>query len=174
MGRNIEIKAKSRNFERQTERAKSLSTARPEHLVQEDTFFVIPAGRLKLRKLGDGSGELIQYDREDSAGPKESRYTVLRTRDPEGLKAVLAKALGVRAVVRKKRTVYFSGQTRIHLDQVAGLGEFIELEVVLEPDQDIQYGTSMAEDLMAKLEIAKGDLVTGAYIDLLNQGAEHD
>jgi len=82
MGRNIEIKARARNFERQTELAKALATETPTHLAQEDTFFNVPRGRLKLRKLGDGSAELIQYDREDSAEPKESRYNFLRTRDP--------------------------------------------------------------------------------------------
>ena len=174
MGRNIEIKARARDFERQTELAKALATETPTHLAQEDTFFNVPRGRLKLRKLGDGSAELIQYDREDSAEPKESRYNFLRTRDPRSLKEVLAGALGVRAVLRKKRTVYFFGQTRIHLDQVEGLGAFIELEVVLDPGQDIQYGTSVAEDLMSKLEIRKEDLVAGAYIDLFKSGAEHD
>jgi len=80
----------------------------------------------------------------------------------------------MRAVVRKRRNVYFFGQTRIHLDQVDGLGAFIEIEVVLDPGQDIQYGTAVAEDLMSKLGIEKEDLVAGAYVDLLEQGAKHD
>jgi predicted adenylyl cyclase CyaB len=167
MGRNVEIKARARDFERQKTRAEALAAGTAEHLVQEDTFFNVPVGRLKLRKLEDGTAELIQYDRNDSPGPKESRYVFFRTRDPEGLKEVLAKALGIRAIVRKKRTVYFFGQTRIHLDQVEGLGAFIELEVVLGPGQDFQYGTAVAEDLMSKLEIEKGDLVAAAYVDLL-------
>ena len=174
MGRNIEIKARARNFERQTEIAKALATGNPEHLEQEDTFFNVPRGRLKLRSLGGGPAELIQYDRDDSPEPKESRYSFLRTRDPQNLMQVLSGALGVRAVLRKKRTVYFCGQTRIHLDQVEGLGAFIELEVVLESGQDIQYGTAVAEELMAKLEIEAKDLVAGAYIDLFKSGAEHD
>ncbi len=127
----------------------------------------VPFGRLKLRKLAGGSAELIQYHRNDSREPKESRYVFFRTEDPEGLKAVLAKALGIRGIVLKRRTVYFYGQTRIHLDQVEGLGAFIELEVVLDPGQDIRYGTAVAEDLMSKLEIEKEDLVAGAYVDLL-------
>jgi predicted adenylyl cyclase CyaB len=169
---NVEIKARARDFERQRLRAEALNSGSAEHLVQEDTFFNVPAGRLKLRKLGDGSAELIQYDRDDSLGPKESRYVVFRTADPGGLKEVLARALGIRAVVRKRRTVYFFDKTRIHLDQVEGLGSFIELEVVLGPGQDTQYGSVVAEDLMVKLEIEKEDLVAGAYVDLANSGTD--
>lgn len=167
MGRNVEIKAWARDFERQRLRAEALASGSAEHLVQDDTFFNVPAGRLKLRELGDGSAELIQYDRDDSPGPKESRYVVFRTTDPGGLKEVLTRALGIRAVVRKRRTVYFFGKTRIHLDQVEGLGSFIELEAVLDAGQDIQYGNAVAAELMLKLEIEKEDLVAGAYVDLI-------
>jgi predicted adenylyl cyclase CyaB len=167
MGRNIEIKARARDFQTQAARAAGLSMRAPEHLVQEDTFFNTPCGRLKLRIFENGAGELIQYDRDDSAGPKESRYAFFRTREPASLKGVLAEALGIRAVVRKKRTVYFSGQTRIHLDQVQGLGQFIELEVVLEPGQDIEYGTAVARDLMWKLGVHEEDLIATAYVDML-------
>jgi len=167
VGRNVEIKAWARDFERQRLRAEALASGSAEHLVQDDTFFNVPAGRLKLRELGDGSAELIQYDRDDSPGPKESRYVVFRTTDPGGLKEVLTRALGIRAVVRKRRTVYFFGKTRIHLDQVEGLGSFIELEAVLDAGQDIQYGNAVAAELMLKLEIEKEDLVAGAYVDLI-------
>ncbi len=167
MGRNVEIKAWARDFERQRLRAEALASGSAEHLVQDDTFFNVPAGRLKLRELGDGSAELIQYDRDDSPGPKESRYVVFRTTDPRGLKEVLTRALGIRAVVRKRRTVYFFGKTRIHLDQVEGLGSFIELEAVLDAGQDIQYGNAVAAEMMLKLEIEKEDLVAGAYVDLI-------
>ena len=167
MGHNVEIKARARDFEAQRQRAEALASGSAGHLVQEDTFFNVPAGRLKLRKLGDGSAELIQYDRDDSPGPKKSRYLLFRTTDPARLKEVLAKALGIQAVVRKRRTVYFFGKTRIHLDEVEGLGSFIELEVVLGPGQDTRHGSALAEDLMSKLEIGKEDLVEGAYVDLI-------
>ena len=166
-GRNLEIKARARNFEKQMEQAERLAGGSARHLEQEDTFFNVPVGRLKLRKFEDGSAELIQYSRHDSPGPTESEYTVLRIQDAERLRQVLAKALGIRAVVRKRRAVYFVGQTRIHLDRVEGLGPFIELEVVLDSDQDIRHGTAVVEDLMLKLEIEKEDLVPAAYVDLV-------
>jgi adenylate cyclase class IV len=86
-------------------------------LEQEDTFFVCPRGRLKLRQFaGCPQAELIYYERPESSGPRESRYIVHPTADPEGLREVLSAALGVRGVVRKRRTVYLIGQTRVHLD----------------------------------------------------------
>jgi len=167
VGRNVEIKARARNFERQCRMALELAQVPPEHLIQEDTFFHVPDGRLKLREINDYSAELIYYERTDSPGPKESRYTVYPADNPEELKQVLAKALGIRAVVRKNRTVSLVGQTRVHLDQVDGLGQFIELEVVLEAGQDIEYGSAVAEGLMSRLGIEKRDLVAAAYVDLL-------
>jgi len=166
-GRNVEIKARARNFERQRCLALDLTNLPAEHLIQEDTFFNVPTGRLKLRNIVGRAAELIHYDRSDSLGPKESRYNVCRLDNPEQLKKVLANALGVRGVIRKKRTVSFVGQTRIHLDQVEGLGEFIELEVILDGGQDIPYGAAVAEGLMSQLEIEKRDLIAAAYVDLL-------
>nr|WP_220359282.1 class IV adenylate cyclase [Alkalilimnicola ehrlichii] len=108
MARNIEIKARSSDFEGQTHIAARLADGPPQRLEQEDTFFQVPEGRLKLRAFGDGTGELIQYDRPDASGPKTSTYIRSPTDDPASLKAALAAALGVRAVVKKCRTVFSS------------------------------------------------------------------
>ncbi len=167
MGSNIEIKARARDFHRQQKLAAQLATGDPQHLYQEDTFFKAPTGRLKLRDFGTGSGELIQYQRENSPAPTESRYVLSPTSEPATLKTALANALGVRAVVTKKRTVYLVGRTRIHLDQVENLGEFIELEVVLTPGEQPETGHRIACELMKELEIEDTDLVESAYVDLL-------
>jgi predicted adenylyl cyclase CyaB len=167
MNRNVEIKARVESLEAVERRVREMADEGPVTLVQEDTFFICPQGRLKLRKLGARQGELIYYERPDSAEPKESRYAVFRTSDPEGLAATLSLALGWRGIVRKTRTLYLVGPTRVHLDSVEGLGDFVELEVVLRPDQSVSEGTTIAHDLMAKLGISPGQLVRRAYIDLL-------
>lgn len=60
------------------------------------------------------------------------------------------------------------GQTRVHCDQVENLGDFAELEVVLEDDQSVEYGTKIAKELMTKLEIDdEKNLISGAYMDLI-------
>ena len=173
-GRNVEIKARARDFETQMQHAARLAGGSVSHLLQEDIFFSVPVGRLKLRKFEDGSAELIPYERNNSSEPRQSEYLFFRTNDAEGLQKVLAEALGVRGIVRKRRAVYLVGQTRIHLDRVEGLGSFVELEVVLDAGQDVQYGIAVVEDLMLKLDIQKEDVVPTAYVDLINSGAEHE
>ncbi|MEA2039033.1 MAG: class IV adenylate cyclase, partial [Thermodesulfobacteriota bacterium] len=127
MSRNIEIKARARDLKKQAQLAVKLADGNPEVIFQEDTFFNVPFGRLKLRVFEDGTGELIQYERPDSRYPSESKYLLYATNNPEPLKEALTNALGVRAIVRKLRRVYLRGQTRIHFDQVEGLGDYIEL-----------------------------------------------
>jgi predicted adenylyl cyclase CyaB len=110
---------------------------------------------------------LIYYRRADVAGPKPSEYFISRTADPESLRGLLTAAFGVKGVVRKTRHLYLVGQTRIHLDDVEGLGHFMELEVVLRAGQSAEEGIKIANGLMEKLEIREEYLVKGAYMDLL-------
>ncbi|WP_366918132.1 class IV adenylate cyclase [Algiphilus sp.] len=167
MARNMEIKARSRDLAAQRRIVSGLADAPPECLLQRDTFFHVPHGRLKLRELGDGTAELIQYERADTVGPKCSTYTRIAIADPDALRKALAVTLGVRVTVRKRRTVFIVDQTRVHLDEVEALGDFVELEVVLRTSQSEAEGTVIAEQLMASLGIAQTDLVSGAYADLL-------
>lgn len=167
MPANIEIKARVRDFAQIQLRAERLSNVPVEIIPQEDTFFVTPHGRLKLRVLSESHGQLIYYTRPDQEGPKRSDYQLYRTSDPEALKRVLTLAYEARGVVRKTRYLYLVGQTRVHLDDVAGLGQFLELEVVLEEGQSDAEGQRIAEELMASLGVEKSDLLEGAYMDLL-------
>lgn len=168
---NIEIKARVRNFEELKSRAEKLSDTPVEVIPQEDTFFSTPQGRLKLRVVGD-HGQLIYYTRPDQEGPKRSDYHIARTADPQNLKRVLELAYGVRGVVRKTRYLYLAGQTRIHLDDVEGLGQFMELEVVLEEGQSDADGQKIAEELMSALGVERGNLIDSAYMDLLEKPSQ--
>ena len=170
MPANIEIKARVRALAALRTRAEALSDVPVQVISQEDTFFNVREGRLKLRVLAADRGQLIYYSRPDQSGPKRSDYHIYETGDPAGLKSLLALALGVRGVVRKTRYLYLAGQTRIHLDDVQGLGQFIELEVVLRPGQTDADGQAVAADLMAKLGVEESDLLDGAYMDLLEGG----
>jgi len=167
MPANIEIKAKMDSFARLHELLSAMTGGTADVLLQEDTFFYSPNGRLKLRVLQSGPAQLIQYDRADQQGPKRSNYHVFETGDPENLKTALSRAFGIRGVVRKERLLYLVGQTRVHLDRVEKLGNFVELEVVLRPGQSDDDGQKIARDLMAKLNIRADDLLECAYIDML-------
>ena len=167
MPKNIEIKAKVRNIEVLQSKIEDLYNIKAEKIFQVDTFFNIERGRLKLRIFSNTKGELIYYLRNNSAGPKRSDYFIYKTDNPEELKKLLEISLGIRGVVRKKRLLYLVDNTRIHLDEVEELGSFLELEVVLNPEQNENEGKQIAKGFMRKLELDAKDLIDLAYIDLL-------
>jgi adenylate cyclase class IV len=139
----------------------------PEVIGQTDTFFVVPQGRLKIREFLDGSGELISYERPDQPGPKESTYMRVTCESARDLSHALGRVLPVRGRVIKQREVFLVGRTRVHLDRVENLGAFVELEVVLQDYEHVQAAEHEAHELMEALGVHPADLVSGAYIDLL-------
>ena len=167
MPSNIEIKARVRDFDEIRESVERLSDTPLQIIHQEDTFFNTEKGRLKLRVLAPDRAQLIYYLRSDQEGPKRSDYHIFETPDPENLKRVLELAYGIRGVVKKTRYLYLVRQTRIHLDDVNGLGQFMELEVVLKDGQSNTEGEEIAERLMTSLGVERSDLIEGAYMDML-------
>jgi predicted adenylyl cyclase CyaB len=171
MACNVEIKARVHDPAQLYARAQAISDDGPVQVVQDDTFFDCPNGRLKLRAFSESEGELIFYRRHDSLGPKESQYIITPTASPSKLRETLALALGERGRVRKKRTIFHVGNTRVHLDDVEGLGHFMELEVVLSASETVAEGVAIARCLMEQLGISEDDLVDRAYVDLLKDDA---
>jgi predicted adenylyl cyclase CyaB len=168
MPNNIEIKAKVNDVFILENLVWNMTKTDPILLFQEDIFFNVQQGRLKLRIFSPDKGELIFYDRPNIIGPKQSAYCKSETNDPQGLKEVLIKALGMKGIIRKIRKLYLYEQTRIHIDDVEGLGHFVELEVMLQDNQPTEDGIAIAENLMLQLHIDKRGLVDVAYIDLMD------
>lgn len=166
MPRNIEIKARIASVEALLPRAQALAGGAPELIVQDDSFFTVPHGRLKLREFADGGAELIHYHRADSAAAKASDYVRVPVPDAAALRETLARACGLQGRVRKQRWLLLAGATRIHLDRVEGLGDFMELEVVLQDGQSDAEGAAVAEALMCALGLADAQRLCGAYLDL--------
>lgn len=137
---------------------------------QLDTYFKVPNGRLKLRE-GTIEKNLIWYDRPDLAGPKTSRCILHSTAEGGSLKQALEAATGIMAVVDKKREIYFLGNIKVHLDEVEGLGSFIEIEAQSrEGDMSEDYLLSQCKGLMKDLGIEESALVEVSYSDLLMAG----
>ncbi len=169
MARNIEIKARIDSIEALRPAAERLADSGATLIQQDDTFFACAQGRLKLRDQFAAGAELIFYQRANQSGPKESFYLRVPVPDPNALRELLALAQGQTGRVRKRRVLYLAGRTRIHLDAVEGLGEFLELEVVLQEGESTEAGVAEAHRIMSQLGVTPQQLIESAYVDLLSQ-----
>jgi len=161
--RNIELKARLADLEAARKTAEALATKRLGVQHQIDTYFHCRRGRLKLRQINGLSAELVWYARPDEPGPKASDYLQVPVSNPETLKAALSAGLGVRAIVDKRREIFLWHNVRIHLDQVAGLGTFLELESVLGPTVSEDRGRAQLDELLGQFGVRADDLLTGSY-----------
>ncbi len=168
---NIELKARLVSLETAREIASGLATERLEDQRQVDTYFYCREGRLKLREIGRERAELIWYNRPDQSEPKASNYCLMPVEDPAAAKQSLGAALGVRQVVEKHREIYLYHNVRIHLDQVANLGEFLEFEAVLGPDVSEAEGNAQVKYLREQFGIDSSDLLTNSYVDLTDEAS---
>lgn len=163
---NIELKARVQDLNAMEIVAKNLCSNASKIIVQTDTYFPVSAGRLKLREMGKDA-QLIAYTRPDSCENKLSSYTCVPVLEPLLLKKALSDSLGIRAEVQKRRTLYIDGTNRIHLDQVEKLGDFIEFEAVLRPDEPLESGHERIQKLRRLFNIKDADLIAVSYIDLI-------
>lgn len=165
--RNIELKARLTDPEAARQTAEALATKRQGVQQQVDTYFLCLHGRLKLRQIDGLSSQLVWYARPDRQGPKASDYRLVPVSNPETLKAALTAALGVQCVVEKRREIFLYHNVRIHLDEVTGLGSFLEFEAVLGPEVDDTAGRAQVDELIRRFAIGRADLVSGSYSDMV-------
>ncbi len=142
-------------------------------LRQRDVYFRRVRGRLKLRVQRPGRDQLVWYDRPDVADTKESRIVLTALPPDHGLEPVLSSALGIRVVVTKVRNVYEWKGTRVHVDDVEGLGTYLEFERTMEPDALPASAHSELRAMLAQLGIPAGALERGSYSDLLASRDSH-
>jgi homotetrameric cytidine deaminase len=165
--RNVELKAHDPDPARTLERALAAG-ARDEGLLrQRDTYFHVAAGRLKLREEDPGGATLIAYQRPDEAAERVSSYRLVQVPDAAALRSALAAAIGIDVVVVKRRHLLMWETVRIHLDEVRGLGSFLELEAVAEPAGDLAREHGQVARLRELLEIRDESLREGSYADAL-------
>ena len=167
---NIEIKASCADFALILSRLnKSLGVERVE-LNQEDVFFAVPRGRLKMRcdEAFNGS-EMIYYRRDFLDGLMISRYFRQPVFDAENKRLELEQMYGVKGVVRKHRIAFISGDIRVHLDDVEGLGQYIEIEILVSEETEINDAMFLARRMMKVFNIKNTDLIVDAYEDLLER-----
>ena len=168
MESNIEIKAHCHDYEGTEKRIQQMATTFIGEDSQTDTYFTTKRGRFKLRESSISGPYLIPYLRPDSNGPKKSLYQKITITDSDTAKLLFEQLFGIHLVVKKKRKIYMYQNVRIHLDQVEGLGNFIELEAVLpadDPDEPAQI--IKVKYLMQQLGIAEQDQIATSYETML-------
>jgi adenylate cyclase class IV len=166
--RNLELKATDPDPARTLQAALDLGASDAGTLRQRDTYFHAVQGRLKLREEAT-SAELIAYARADRPGARVSSYRVVPVFDPEALIGALSDVLGVRVVVEKARRLLRYENVRIHLDHVAELGDFVELEALVTGPGGPAAEEPKVAELRSGLGITDDRLVGRSYADLLER-----
>lgn len=169
--RNVELKARDRDPARSLERALALRAEDKGEIQQHDTYFAGARGRLKLREQQAGGSplwdELIEYSRADSADARTSTYRRVPVADAAALHEALDAAYGTLATVTKRRRLLIWEGVRIHLDEVEGLGSYLEFEAVAEPGSDLTAEHEKVERLRGEFAVLDEDLVSTSYLDLV-------
>jgi adenylate cyclase class IV len=196
---NVELKARLADFAPAAACLGRLEAAFQAIERQADTYFGVNCGRLKLRERAAGIAEprapgkpdpnadiaaqldsavwgpadaqLIWYDRPNLADLRASRYWLVPVSEPERLKHILSAACGVRVVVQKRRVIYLWHNVRIHLDQVSGLGAFLEFEAIVGGDTDLAHAHAKAVHLREQFGIDPTAVESRSYSDLLLESA---
>ena len=170
MPRNIEIKARVADLDRVRALAGRLGARSHGVERQTDRYYVLDADRrVKLRVVHGERAELIEYRRPESRSVRASDYTVTAVRDEEAGLCLVPKGPPL-VVVRKQREIMLWDNVRIHLDQVDGLGTFLELEAVVDARHDDAACCAQVAALMRTLAIADTDLIRASYAELLGSG----
>ena len=167
---NLELKARDPDPAASLAAALALGARDEGVLRQCDTYFAAPRCRLKLREQEPGGAQLIAYDRADVGAARESRYRLVEVPDPEALRAALDAALGTTDVVRKRRHLLLSDNVRIHLDDVDGLGAFVELEAVVPDGGATADEATRVRALRDALGLGDDRLEPRGYAALLRDG----
>jgi len=166
----VELKAKVNNLKAIGRNLTILGAKRVGAFRQIDVYFNVPKGRLKFREVeGNNKAELIYYEREDTAGPKEGDVVVLRFQEAEVFKNLLERILEISSIVEKVREIYQYQGTQIHLDQVKKLGNFVEFERKTTADAvAVRKNLQILKKLMETLNIKPEDLEKQSYGDLVH------
>jgi adenylate cyclase class IV len=174
LARNLETKARATDLSEPARRLERAGARFEGSLHQTDTYFVVDTGRLKLREWthqhpdgrSEAAAELIRYERPDDAGPRLSDYVRTPVDDPSACRDELTARHGIRGVVTKQRLLWIIESTRVHLDSVEGIGDFVELETVLGAEPEDAYRVEH-ERVLGLLGIDPSAGIAGSYVDLL-------
>jgi len=175
--RNLELKSRYHNVEKLRNLAREIGAEYQKTMRQTDTYFAVkdrfasplrsePKGRLKLRETDGEPAQLVYYEREDKQASSHSNYLICEISNPVDFKKVMIAAFGLKVEVIKSRELWMFRSTRIHIDEVNGLGHFVELETVIDKQTD-KEAQKEHQFVKEKLEIDDAKLIAFSYGDMI-------
>ncbi len=138
---------------------------------QIDTYFNVKNGRMKIRE-GTIENCIVHYNRQDDDGPKRCEYSIIKyeatDKNLSGLKKILTDAVGIFIIVEKERHIYFIDNVKFHLDNVAGLGSFFEIEVINDGTSTEFEQRTICKSYLDRLGITISSYIKCSYSDMIS------
>ena len=169
MAKNLEFKVRYDSLDNLLPKLQDLNAEFKALIHQQDTYFHNPKGRLKLREIPESDeGWLIYYERPNNEESRYSIYQLCQIPQSEQLKNLLTLSLGIKTIVKKERSFWLYNNTRIHLDRVEGLGDYVELETVFQGQSDSE-ARQEHHHVKTMLELNFADPIALSYSELPRQ-----
>jgi len=175
----VEVKAKINDFDSVKKMLNEINAEKTHVEHQEDSYFNSPikdfgitdeALRIRKVRISETSKIFITYK-----GPKIDSQSKTREEIEVGIEDAskltkIFQHLGFKkvATVIKNRTIYNLNQYIISLDEVEGLGPYMEIETDLEDGSEFSDELNKIFDIFKKLHITDGFERT-SYLELLEQ-----
>ncbi len=163
MALNLELKTRVDNHKAIKHILKSIGATFERILDQKDIYYKVESGLLKLR-IENGNYSLIKYNREEEKSDRWSNYYVVKMEGAE-TEPLLSSLFPIETEVLKKRELYLYKDTRIHIDTVEKLGNFIELETVVHGERE--YAKELFDEVVKLLNLELSDQIRSSYRDLI-------
>lgn len=167
MAQNVEIKVEVRDLTALRTAVERVGARWSETQEQVDRYYAVaPTERLKLRTINGQASQMIRYTRPETAAARTSTYEITPVRDDDAGRCLVPKTPPL-VTVRKRREIWLRDNVRFHLDAVAGLSTFLELEAVVDATHDESICRAQVDDIVHALGLDPATFIRASYADLL-------
>ena len=165
MPRNLELKVPCHSFDKIIKILEQIKADYIGELIQKDVYYKINSGLLKLR-IENGEQSLIKYIRDETGKDRWSDFHVIKFSDVDA-EGFFREIFSIETIVEKNRLVYIYDNTRIHLDKVKDLGEFLELETLV--IDGLEDAKKRFKDVINKLDLNLNNQIKNSYKILIDK-----